>query len=85
MFVYIYQNAPYAVKVNHTRNIEGNARYEGLVVDIMEELASDLKFTYTLYVQEDKNNGDCISQTVNDQIVCIKCSGMMRKVYDKVR
>nr|QGW50274.1 gustatory receptor 19 [Chouioia cunea] len=70
-------NPPYATKVNHSRSVEGNARYEGFVVDIVKALAKEMHFNYTFYVQENSDNGNCTKDETTEQC---SCTGMMGKI-----
>lgn len=70
------------MKVNHSNSLEGNARYEGFVVDLIKELAKSMDFDYTFYVQENADNGKC--QKANNSDKC-RCTGMMAKILSNVR
>ncbi|XP_011500631.1 PREDICTED: glutamate receptor ionotropic, kainate 3-like, partial [Ceratosolen solmsi marchali] len=74
--VLITLNPPYAMRVNFSKSLEGNDRYEGFVIDIIKELSRMIGFNYTFYVQDDSQNGVC-NKTLNGQCIC---TGMMEKI-----
>ena len=74
------QNPPYATRVNYSKSLEGNERYEGFVIDIIKELSKMIGFNYTFYVQEDSANGVC-NKTTNGKCTC---TGMMEKILNGV-
>ncbi|XP_014231599.1 glutamate receptor ionotropic, kainate 3-like [Trichogramma pretiosum] len=67
---------PYAMRVNYSKSLEGNERYEGFVVDIIKELSRIIGFNYTFHVQEDAQNGAC---NKSQSGVC-RCTGMMERI-----
>ncbi|XP_016838483.1 glutamate receptor ionotropic, kainate 3 isoform X1 [Nasonia vitripennis] len=75
--ILITMNAPYAMKVNFSKSLEGNDRYEGFVIDIIKELSAEIGFNYTFHVQEDKQNGNC--NKTSEYAACT-CTGMMHKI-----
>ncbi|XP_014204503.1 glutamate receptor ionotropic, kainate 3-like [Copidosoma floridanum] len=76
--VLITMNPPYAMRVNYSKSLEGNDRYEGFVVDIIKELSRMLRFNYTFHVQEDSINGMCTKNNGK-----CACDGMMGKILSK--
>ncbi|KAJ8681242.1 hypothetical protein QAD02_017029, partial [Eretmocerus hayati] len=74
--VLITLTAPYAMKVNFSKSLEGNDRYEGFVIDIIKELSKVLNFNYTFHVQDLNNNGQCQV----DALGKCHCDGMMDKI-----
>lgn len=57
--------------------LHGNEQYEGLCIELIEELAALEGFNYTFIIQEDKKNG-------NKNPVTGKWSGMIGKLIDGV-
>jgi ionotropic glutamate receptor len=68
------------MRVNFSKSLEGNERYEGFVVDIIKELSRMIGFNYTFHVQEDSQNGVCNKSRTGQ---CI-CTGMMEKIVNGV-
>lgn len=58
-----------------TTQLYGNDRYEGFAVDIINELAKELGFTYEILIQEDGSYGNQINNT---------WTGMIGEVLAKV-
>lgn len=76
----LLQSPPYASRVNFSKSLEGNDRYEGFVIDIIKELSNMINFNYTFHVEDSGNNGNCVKEPV---IGC-RCTGMLEKIINKV-
>jgi len=50
-------NEPYFMKKDNFEELEGNNRFEGLVVDLLDELSADLGFSYTIKLVGDGSYG----------------------------
>lgn len=61
-----------------TEKLEGNDRFEGYAIELIQKLAVLLEFHYEFIVEEDGNYGECIDTITN------KWSGMIGKVMDNV-
>lgn len=59
------------------KKLYGNEQYEGLCIELIEELAAMEGFKYTFVIQEDKKNG--VKNTTTG-----KWSGMIGKLIDGV-
>lgn len=59
------------------KKLEGNDRYEGFGIEVIEELAKINEFNYTFDIQEDGVYGSYNSKTG-------KWNGMMEKIMDGV-
>lgn len=57
--------------------LEGNDRYEGFGIEIIDELAKMNEFNYTFEIQEDGVYGSYVAETG-------KWNGMMEKIMDGV-
>lgn len=66
---------PFLQEVQPSEGLVGNDRYEGFSKDLMEAIASRLKFKYTLVLVKDKSYG-------NLDIVTEKWNGMIREILD---
>lgn len=60
-----------------SKKLEGNDRYEGFGIEIIDELSKMNEFNYTFEIQEDGVYGSYNSQTG-------KWTGMMEKIMDGV-
>ncbi|VVD05444.1 unnamed protein product [Leptidea sinapis] len=70
-------SAPYGMLKESSKKLEGNDRYEGFGIEIIEELAKMNEFNYTFEIQEDGVYGSLDSKTQ-------KWNGMMEKIIDGV-
>lgn len=68
---------PFLQEVQPSEGLMGNDRYEGFSKDLMDAIASRLKFKYTLVLVKDKSYG-------NIDKVTGKWSGMIREILDRV-
>ncbi|XP_050679068.1 glutamate receptor ionotropic, kainate 3-like isoform X2 [Leptidea sinapis] len=68
-------SAPYGMLKESSKKLEGNDRYEGFGIEIIEELAKMNEFNYTFEIQEDGVYGSLDSKTQ-------KWNGMMEKIID---
>lgn len=50
--------APYTFLKNSADILEGNDRYEGFAIDLIDEMAKIDKFNYIFMIREDKSNGN---------------------------
>lgn len=57
--------------------LEGNDQYEGFGIELIEELAKKLGFTYTFRLQEDGKYGSLDSETK-------EWNGMIREIMEGV-
>ncbi|CAH2241761.1 jg16325 [Pararge aegeria aegeria] len=68
-------SAPYGMLKESSKRLEGNDRYEGFGIEIIEELAKMNEFNYTFDIQADGVYGSYDSKTG-------KWTGMMEKIMD---
>ncbi|XP_023937960.2 glutamate receptor ionotropic, kainate 2-like [Bicyclus anynana] len=68
-------SAPYGMLKESSKQLEGNDRYEGFGIEIIEELAKMNEFNYTFDIQVDGVYGSYDSKTG-------KWTGMMEKIMD---
>ncbi|XP_034829301.1 glutamate receptor ionotropic, kainate 2-like [Maniola hyperantus] len=68
-------SAPYGMLKESSKKLEGNDRYEGFGIEIIEELAKMNEFNYTFDIQADGVYGSYDSKTG-------KWNGMMEKIMD---
>lgn len=68
---------PFLREVEPSDGLVGNDRYEGFSKDLMDAIASRLKFKYTLMLVKDKSYG-------NIDKVTEKWNGMVREILDRV-
>ncbi|XP_026489807.2 glutamate receptor ionotropic, kainate 2-like [Vanessa tameamea] len=68
-------SAPYGMLKESSKKLEGNERYEGFGIEIIEELAKMNEFNYTFDIQADGVYGSYDSKTR-------KWTGMMEKIMD---
>ncbi|XP_072932711.1 glutamate receptor ionotropic, kainate 3-like isoform X2 [Epargyreus clarus] len=68
-------SAPYGMLKESQATLEGNDRYEGFGIEIIEELAKMNEFNYTFDIQEDGVYGSYDAKTG-------KWNGMMEKIMD---
>lgn len=52
-------NEPYLMLKNSSKELFGNDRYEGYVVDLIHELSVVLKYEYEFYILASKKYGNC--------------------------
>ena len=52
-----FQNEPYTMYRENSEALQGNARYEGYNVDLIEEVSKILGFNYTINIVEDGKYG----------------------------
>lgn len=71
------KSAPYGMLKESPKKLEGNDRYEGFGIEIIEELAKMNDFNYTFDIQADGVYGSYDSKTG-------KWNGMMEKIMDGV-
>lgn len=57
--------------------LEGNARYEGFSVDLIDAIAKDLKFKYEIYLVKDNNYGNLDKKTN-------EWNGLVKELLDRV-
>lgn len=69
---------PFLQEVQPSEGLVGNDRYEGFSKDLMDAIASRLKFKYTLVLVKDNSYG-------NIDKVTEKWNGMVREILDRVR
>merc|ERR1719427_534520 len=48
LFITTVTHAPYFVLKEDAETLEGNAKYEGAIVDLLTELSTNLGFSYTI-------------------------------------
>ncbi|KPJ04254.1 Glutamate receptor, ionotropic kainate 2 [Papilio xuthus] len=70
-------SAPYGMLRESSNKLEGNNRYEGFGIEVIEELAKMNEFNYTFDIQADGVYGSYDSKTK-------KWTGMMEKIMDGV-
>ena len=58
--------------------LEGNDRFEGYCIDLMEEIASRVKFDYEIQLVKDRNYGAQIEESD-------KWNGMVGELMERVR
>lgn len=68
-------NKPYTMLKNSSKELFGNDRYEGYVVDLISELSKVLKFEYELIIYPTKQYGSCKSGTGCDGMLGTVTSG----------
>ncbi|XP_030025495.2 glutamate receptor ionotropic, kainate 3 isoform X3 [Manduca sexta] len=68
-------SAPYGMLRESAKKLEGNARYEGFGIELIEELAKMNEFNYTFDIQADGVYGSYNPKTK-------KWNGMMEKIMD---
>ncbi|XP_013138195.1 PREDICTED: glutamate receptor ionotropic, kainate 2-like [Papilio polytes] len=68
-------SAPYGMLTESSLKLEGNNRYEGFGIEVIEELAKMNEFNYTFDIQADGVYGSYDSKTK-------KWTGMMEKIMD---
>lgn len=71
------QSAPYGMLRESPAKLEGNDRYEGFGIELIDELAKMNEFNYTFEIQFDGVYGS-LDKTTG------KWTGMMEKVMDGV-
>ncbi|KPJ19820.1 Glutamate receptor, ionotropic kainate 2 [Papilio machaon] len=71
------KSAPYGMLRESSNKLEGNNRYEGFGIEVIEELAKMNEFNYTFDIQADGVYGSYDSKTK-------KWTGMMEKIMDGV-
>ena len=52
------QSDPFAMLVESSEKLEGNARFEGISIDVAQELARLLGFNFTVKLVDDGNVSD---------------------------
>lgn len=57
---------PYTMHKQEAESLEGNDRYEGYAVDLIQELALLLEFNYIFVLEEDGNYGECVNNITNE-------------------
>ena len=72
-----WQVQPYLIRKNDSE-VAGNDAYEGFCKDLLDELAKELKFNYTLYIPENSEPGELIPETG-------RYSGLMGELTEYVR
>lgn len=77
LFFSFSKSAPYGMLKESPKKLEGNDRYEGFGIEIIEELAKMNDFNYTFDIQADGVYGSYDSKTG-------KWNGMMEKIMDGV-
>ncbi|KAJ1530820.1 hypothetical protein ONE63_005667 [Megalurothrips usitatus] len=74
LVVLIAMTPPYAMLKENSESLQGDKRFEGFGIELIDELARMLGFNYTFVVQEDGQYGTCNATA---------CSGMMAAVDSK--
>lgn len=77
LLIISFQSAPYEMLKESSEQLEGNNRYEGFGIELIEELAKINDFNYTFEIQADGVYGSYDKNTG-------KWNGMMEKVMDGV-
>ena len=54
---YLFQNDPYIMLKESATELVGNDRYEGFCVDLLNEIAERLGFSFTLYPVKNNKYG----------------------------
>lgn len=72
-----FQSAPYEMLKESSEQLEGNNRYEGFGIELIDELAKLNEFNYTFEIQADGVYG-------SKNKITGKWNGMMEKVMDGV-
>lgn len=75
--IILFQSAPYEMLKESSEQLEGNNRYEGFGIELIDELAKINEFNYTFEIQADGVYGSYDKNTG-------KWNGMMEKVMDGV-
>ena len=57
------QSDPFAMLVESSEKLEGNARFEGISIDVAQELARLLGFNFTIKLVDDGNVRDPITES----------------------
>lgn len=65
-------NNPYTMRKNSTKELFGNDRYEGYVIDLVHELSKILHFNYEIIVHPNSQYGKCKPLT--------GCDGMLGQI-----
>ena len=60
-------NAPYLMLKNSSKELFGNDRYEGYVVDLIHELSRVLKFEYEIHILASEKYGNCNQVRIFDK------------------
>jgi len=59
-------NDPFMMNTKHSKELKGNARYEGFVVDLMAEIGQLLNLRFEINLVKDSKYGAMINATTNE-------------------